>query len=547
MTTRRDAEFSHASERFISALLPSERQDVADAIPRRGESTGDALGMRPGLGLLLGPRLITGSHRIMSYLGIDLGTSGLRALLVDDEGVPMGAVERHYAAAHPRSGWSEQDPADWIAALEGAVADLRAAHPAFAGLRGIGVAGHMHGATLLDAKDRVIRPCILWNDTRAHAEAAQLDATEGVRALSGNIVFPGFTAPKLEWVRTNEPEAYARVAKVLLPAAYLNLYLTGTHVADMSDSAGTSWLDTGARDWSDALLGAGHMRRDQMPRLVEGCERAGELRADLVSAWGLDGAVAVAGGAGDNAAAACGIGALSEGEGFLSLGTSGVLLAARDGYCPAPETALHTFCHAVPKRWYQMGVMLSAADSLTWLSSITGTGAAELTGALGDTLLPPGRVRFLPYLSGERTPHNDAEIRGSFTGIGADTTRDDLTRAVLEGVAFGLRDSHEALKASGARIDRLMAIGGGTRSRYWLRLIATVLGVPLDLPKDGEFGAALGAARLGLIAAMGVAPENVMLRPAIGASIKPEAGLRADFDKTYAAFRASYPAIRAIQ
>ncbi|MCP1169133.1 FGGY family carbohydrate kinase, partial [Limimaricola sp. ASW11-118] len=222
----------------------------------------------------------------MSYLGIDLGTSGLRALLVDEAGQPIGSAERAYAAAHPHPGWSEQDPADWIAALDGAVEELRQAHPAFAQLAGIGVAGHMHGATLLDASDRVIRPCILWNDSRAHEEAARLDAIEGVRALSGNIVFPGFTAPKLEWLRAHEPENHARMAKVLLPAAYLNLYLTGEHVADMSDSAGTSWLDVGARDWSEKLLDAGGMRRDQMPRLVEGSAQAGTLRAELAARWG---------------------------------------------------------------------------------------------------------------------------------------------------------------------------------------------------------------------------------------------------------------------
>ncbi|MGX9847428.1 xylulokinase [Limimaricola litoreus] len=483
----------------------------------------------------------------MSYLGIDLGTSGLRALLVDEAGQPIGSAERAYAAAHPHPGWSEQDPADWIAALDGAVEELRQAHPAFAQLAGIGVAGHMHGATLLDASDRVIRPCILWNDSRAHEEAARLDAIEGVRALSGNIVFPGFTAPKLEWLRAHEPENHARMAKVLLPAAYLNLYLTGEHVADMSDSAGTSWLDVGARDWSEKLLDAGGMRRDQMPRLVEGSAQAGTLRAELAARWGLSGRVVVAGGAGDNAAAACGMGALDEGQGFVSLGTSGVLLAARDGYSPAPQTALHTFCHAVPGRWYQMGVMLSATDSLNWLASITGARPAELTAGLGEEILAPGRVRFLPYLSGERTPHNDAAIRGSFTGLGTDTGRDDMTRAVLEGVAFGLRDSHEALKAAGARIERLMAIGGGARSRYWLRLIATVLGVPLDLPKDGEFGAALGAARLGLVAATGARPEEVMTAPEIGERIAPDAGLADAFDAAHARFRQAYPAIREIQ
>lgn len=483
----------------------------------------------------------------MSYLGIDLGTSGLRALLVDESGMPVGSAEAHYTVSNPRSGWAEQDPQDWIDALEQAVAALRGRHPEFAALRGIGVAGHMHGATLLDGANRVLRPCILWNDTRSHAEAARLDAAPRVRELSGNIVFPGFTAPKLEWVKDHEPEVYAKVARVLLPAAYLNYYLTGAHVADMSDSAGTSWLDVGARDWSEELLAAGHMRREQMPRLVEGCEKAGELRGDLAAKWGLNGVVAVAGGAGDNAAAACGIGALNEGQGFVSLGTSGVLLAARDGYYPAPETALHTFCHAVPGRWYQMGVMLSATDSLNWLARITGKRPAELTAPLGTQLQAPGRERFLPYLSGERTPHNDAVIRGSFTGLGADTTLDDMTRAVLEGVAFGLRDSAEALRAVGARFEQLLAIGGGAASRYWIKLIATALDVPLALPQAGEFGAALGAARLGLVAATGAEPDTVMTPPEVGEVLEPDTALTGAFNEAYAKFRESYPAVKAIQ
>ncbi len=483
----------------------------------------------------------------MSFLGIDLGTSGLRALLVDETGAPIGSTERHYDVSHPQSGWSEQDPADWIAALDEAVSELKAAFPQFAGLKGIGVAGHMHGATLLDDAGKVLRPCILWNDTRSHLEAAELDATDQVRSLSGNIVFPGFTAPKLEWVRIHEPDVFDRVAKVLLPAAYLNFYLTGDHVADMSDSAGSSWLDVGERDWSDVLLDAGHMRRDQMPRLVEGSEVAGVLRADLAARWGVDGSVTVAGGAGDNAAAACGIGALNEGQGFVSLGTSGVLLAARDGYRPAPETAVHTFCHAVPGRWYQMGVMLSATDSLNWLSQITGKSPQTLSKALGKNLRLPGKVRFLPYLSGERTPHNDADIRGSLTGLGAETTTEDLTQAVLEGVAFGLRDSFEALKATHATLDRLIAIGGGTASEYWLELIATVLDIPLDLPAEGEFGTALGAARLGILAATGAIPEHVITAPVVGRTVQPNKEITVEFQIAYEAFRAAYPAIKSVQ
>jgi xylulokinase len=482
-----------------------------------------------------------------SYLGLDLGTSGIRALLVDADGAPIGSASRSMDVSYPHPGWCEQDPAAWIEALEAAIAELRGKHPEAASIAAIGVAGHMHGATLLDAENRVIRRCILWNDTRSHAEAAALDVLPDVRELSGNIVFPGFTAPKLLWVRGHEPDTFRRIAKVLLPAAYLNFYLTGDHVADMSDSAGTSWLDVGRRDWSERLLAAGGMRRDQMPRLVEGSAQAGVLRADLAARWGLPGEVTVAGGAGDNAAAACGIGALDEGQGFVSLGTSGVVLAARDGYHPDPATAVHTFCHAVPERWYQMGVMLSATDSLNWLSRITGQTPAQLAGSVGDTLRAPGRVRFLPYLSGERTPHNDAGIRGSFTGLGQETGPADLTQAVFEGVAFGLRDSFEAIRGTGAALDSLFAIGGGSASPYWVRLLATVFDVPLSLPAGSEFGAALGAARLGLAARTGAAPGEVMTPPGVSQVVEPDRRLGSAFEDAYRAFGAAYPAIRGIQ
>lgn len=483
----------------------------------------------------------------MSFLGIDLGTSGIRALLIDEHGAPIGSAERHYNVSNPQPGWSEQDPADWVSALEDAVAELQSQFPAFADLKGIGVAGHMHGATLLDASGKVLRPCILWNDIRSELEAAQLDNMDQIRALSGNIVFPGFTAPKLAWVRNNEPEIFAKINKVLLPAAFLNHYLTDDFVADMSDSAGTAWLDVSKRDWSNDLLDAGHMRPNQMPRLVEGSERAGTLRADLARKWGVGRDVAVAGGAGDNAAAACGIGALSEGSGFVSLGTSGVILVARNSYAAAPDAAVHTFCHAVPEHWYQMGVMLSATDSLNWLSRITGKSPADLTGTLGTEVQSPGAVRFLPYLSGERTPHNDSQIRGGFTGLSTGTTTEDLTRAVLEGVAFGLRDSFDALRSTGVDIQSLLAIGGGSASIYWLKLIATVLDTPLLVPSGREFGAALGAAKLGLLAATGRPVSDVLTPPDINETIAPVAGLIATMKDKCQRFRNAYPSLRQIQ
>ncbi|MEP1768399.1 MAG: xylulokinase [Sulfitobacter sp.] len=480
----------------------------------------------------------------MTYLGLDIGTSGLRALLMDSAGGLIGSAEHSYPTAHKTSGWSEQNPADWITAIEVTIAELRATYPAFADLAGIGVAGHMHGAVLLDKDGDVIRPCIMWNDTRSHAEAAALDNTPEFRAISGNIVFPGFTAPKLEWLRTHEPQSYARVAKVLLPAGFVNHYLTGDAVADMSDSAGTSWMDVAARDWSQTLLDASNMRRDQMPRLVEGCAPAGVLRPDLAIQWGLNAPVTLAGGAGDNAAAACGMGVLEEGHGFVSLGTSGVLLLARDSYAPAPDTALHTFCHAVPDRWYQMGVMLSAADSLSWLSKITSTRAQDLTEELGAGLNAPSSTQFFPYLSGERTPHNDAEIRAGFTGLGQNTTRADMTQAVLEGVCFALRDALEAIKSTGGSYTRLYVTGGGSGSDYWLSLLATVLQIPLHVPEGAQFGAALGAARLGMAAATDI-PLAQILRPAPTARIiPPDPALVPAFEAAYARFRAGYPILK---
>ena len=446
------------------------------------------------------------------YLGLDLGTSGLRALLVDGDGVPVGSAVRAYAPVHPYPGWSEQDPADWVTAVDGALGELAGAHPqAMSAVRGIGVSGHMHGATLLDAHGAVLRPCILWNDTRSADEAAELDSAPAVRDLSGNIVFPGFTAPKLLWVARNEPDIFARTATVLLPAAYMNFHLTGERFADMSDSAGTAWLDVGARDWSARLLEVSGMRPDQMPRLVEGCETGGVLRPDLADRWGMARDVIVVGGAGDNAASACGVGAMREGTGFVSLGTSGVVLTGRDGYAPLPESAVHTFCHAVPGQWYQMGVILAATDSLNWLSRVTGASPADLSVELGDTLDGPGALRFMPYLSGERTPHNDSRIRGGFLNIDVGTSRRDMTRAVMEGVAFALCDCAEALKASGARLDSLLAIGGG--------------------------------ARLAMVGAGAGGVDEIMTPPPVRETIAPNAALTGAYQDAYAAWREIYPAV----
>jgi xylulokinase len=479
------------------------------------------------------------------YLGIDLGTSGVKALLIDESRAIVGSAHGELDVSRPHPGWSEQDPADWIRAAEEAVGTLKAEHPkALAAVKGIGLSGQMHGATLLDASDAVLRPCILWNDTRSFAEAAALDADPRFRAVTGNIVFPGFTAPKLVWVKNNEPEIFAKVKKVLLPKDYLRLWLTGEHISEMSDASGTAWLDVSARRWSDELLAATEMDEGHMPSLVEGTEKAGMLKRGLAARWGIDRPAVVAGGAGDNAASACGMGTIGEGHAFVSVGTSGVLFAANAAYLPNPESAVHTFCHALPRTWHQMGVILSATDSLNWLSDITGRSAAELTGELGVALKAPGGVTFLPYLSGERTPYNDAAIRGAFAGLGHESGRQALTQAVLEGVAFAFRDCLEALRKAGTTLDRVTAIGGGSRSAYWLKAIATALGLAVDIPAEGDFGAAFGAARLGLIAAEGADPVVICTSPAISHSVDPDSALTDAYEDAYHRYRALYPAVK---
>lgn len=480
------------------------------------------------------------------YIGLDLGTSGLRALLANEAGAIVATADAAYSVANPHPGWSEQDPSDWIEACQTVMAELKTTHPAeFGAVRGIGLSGHMHGATLVDAAGQVLRPCILWNDTRSAAQAAVLDASPNVRGLSGNIVFPGFTAPKLTWVEENEPEIFGKVAKVLLPKDYLRLWLTGEYAGDMSDSAGTSWLDVGKRDWSEELLDAGHMRLDQMPRLVEGSESSGHVRDQLRADWGMAGPVTVAGGGGDNAVAACGVGCFRDGDGFVSLGTSGVLLAAKNRFAPDPATAVHTFCHAVPDTWYQMGVILAATDCLNWLSRLLGRSPAELAGKLDRPISGPSSILFQPYLSGERTPHNDSAVRGSFVGLDVATSPEDLTQAVMEGVSFALRDNLDALKATGTNLSRILAIGGGAQSRFWLETLATTLNLPLDLPEKGDFGAALGAARLAIAADTGAELSTIMTTPKVAETVEPRVDLVDRYSETHARYRALYPNIKA--
>ncbi|MBR9762400.1 MAG: xylulokinase [Rhodobacteraceae bacterium] len=481
----------------------------------------------------------------MSWLGIDIGTSGIKALLTDPGGRVVAEETVALSRSVPQPGWSEQDPGDWWLATLAAIDGLQAKAPAaLAGLRGIGLSGQMHGATLLDAAGAVLRPAILWNDGRAHEECAALEAAAPeLRAITGNIAMPGFTAPKLLWVARHEPEIFARVAKVLLPKDYLRYRLSGDFFSDMSDAAGTLWLDVAGRRWSEPLLEATGLSRDHMPALAEGSAPAGELTGTLRDRWGITGPVIIAGGGGDNAASACGIGAVTPGRGFVSLGTSGVLFVSNDGFRPNTEGAVHAFCHAVPDTWHQMGVILSAADSLTWLSGLTGRSAAELSALAEAETQVPGEEIFLPYLSGERTPHNDARARGSFAGLSHLSDPARMTRAVMEGVAMALRDCQQALLAGGAEITDLVAVGGGARSRLWLEIVATLLGQEISIPEAGDYGGAFGAARLARLAVTGEDPAEVCAPPPVATRISPRIDLEDAYAAQYLRYRALYPAI----
>lgn len=482
----------------------------------------------------------------MTCLGLDIGTSGVKALLIGGDGTPLGeASAPAVEPVRPKTGWSEQNPADWWTAALGAIDTLKQSHPReLAAVKGIGLSGHMHGATLLGENDDVLRPSILWNDGRSAAECAEMEAAlPSLRDIAGNIAMPGFTAPKIAWVRKNEPDIYQKIKKILLPKAYVRLLLTGEHVEEMSDAAGTLWLDVARRDWSDALLGVTGLTREHMPRLVEGSAPSAQLKSDLAARWGMTGPVIVAGGAGDNAAAACGIGAIRPGEGFVSLGTSGVLFVSNEKFSPNTQGAVHAFCHAIPDTWHQMGVILSATDSLNWLSRITGKKPATLSGEAEAGFEGPGEEIFLPYLSGERTPHNNADARGSFVGLSHSSDTARLAQAVMEGVTFAMRDCQRVLADAGTKIDRLLAVGGGSKSALWLKMLATNLNMEIAVPVDGDFGGALGAARLGLCAATGADPAQVMTMPPIRTTIAPDTALSAAYDQHYRRYRALYEGI----
>lgn len=434
------------------------------------------------------------------YLGIDLGTSGVKAILLSEEGKVIASHGEPLQVNRPHPLWSEQDPASWWSATDAAVLALGQKH-SLSNVRAVGLTGQMHGATLLDKQQNILRPAILWNDGRSAQECRELEASvPNSRQITGNLMMPGFTAPKLKWVAKHEPDVFAQIDKVLLPKDYLRWKMSGVFASDMSDAAGTMWLDVGQRDWSDELLAATGLNRSQMPALFEGSQITGELLASIAQRWHMPVVPVVAGG-GDNAAGAVGVGLYRSGQAMLSLGTSGVYFAVSDGFLSNPESAVHSFCHALPNTWHLMSVMLSAASCLDWVAKLTGlSSVSELLKEVENSAPAEAPLWFLPYLSGERTPHNNPEAKGAFWGLTHEHQRADLCRAVLEGVGFALADGMDVLHATGLKPQRITLIGGGARSTYWRQMLADISGQTLEYRTGGDVGPALGAARLAQIA-----------------------------------------------
>jgi xylulokinase len=473
------------------------------------------------------------------YLGIDIGTSSVKAVLMDDGGAVAAIANAPLSISRPRELWSEQNPDDWWSATNAAVNQL---DPALRRrVKAIGLSGQMHGATLLGADNRPLRPAILWNDGRSAAQCAALEASiPNLGQITGNRAMPGFTAPKLDWVRENEPEVFAHVKTVLLPKDYVRLCMTGDKASDMSDSAGTLWMDVAARDWSDVMLAATGLDRSHMPKLYEGNAVTGVLRAECAEAWGM-GRVPVVAGGGDNAAGAVGVGVVNAGEAFLSLGTSGVLFLANSGYSPNPAGGVHSFCHALPNRWHQMSVILSAASCVDWAVKLCGLpDAAALFASIEARGAPSSSEVFLPYLSGERTPHNNPDAKGVLFGLTHESDAAAIGQAVLEGVAFAFRDGMDALTDTGAALDTITVIGGGARSAYWGKILASVLGRPLIYRDGGEVGPALGAARLAQLGKTGGPIEDICPAPPIRAVIEPDDRLSDTYAAKLPMFRSLY-------
>ena len=481
------------------------------------------------------------------YIGIDLGTSAMKLLLTDETGSILNAVTREYPLHFPQQGWSEQDPADWWNACILGIPELLSGFDK-GRVAGIGVAGQMHGLVALDEQDEMIRPAILWNDGRTAEETEWLNTVIGKNKLSaytGNIAFAGFTAPKLLWMQKHEPEHFAQIARIMLPKDYLNYRLTGVHACDYSDGSGMLLLDVEHKRWSKEMLDICHVSESQMPKLFESYEVIGTVLPEVAKTLGIPETVKVIAGAGDNAAAAVGTGTVGNGACNISLGTSGTIFISSDSFGVDPMNGLHAFAHA-DGHWHLMGCMLSAASCNKWFcEEILYTAdypkeQTDMEAKLGDN-----RVFFLPYLMGERSPINDVNARGTFVDLSLDTTRRDMVQAVMEGVAFAIRDSFEVAKAIGVRIERSKLCGGGAKSPVWRRMLCNILNIPLDLPQTeqgpGYGGAMLAMVGTGLFASVRDCADALVQ---VKETIFPDPALAAKYEKRYQQFKRIYPAVK---
>lgn len=479
------------------------------------------------------------------YLGIDLGTSAVKAVIAADDGALLAQASHELSVSAPQAGWREQVPDDWWAATQSCLEGLREkAGDNWKRISAIGLSGQMHGAVLLDTDRRPLRPAILWNDGRSAAQCAQLmEKMPDIASICGTQAMPGFTAPKIMWVKEHEPEIYDRIAHILLPKDYVRLQLTSVLATDMADAAGTMWLDQEKRAWSDTLCDVSQTDPDWLPTCLEGTSTSGRLADEAARDLGLPEGIPVAAGGGDAATGAVGIGAVSPGDAFISLGTSGQLFTCNDRYTPAPEGALHSYAHCVPDRWFQMAAMLNGASPLAWFAGICGVSVGDLldeaAGRSSDRV-----PLFLPYLAGERTPHNDPLIRGSFSGLSGDTRRADMTLAVVEAIAYSFCDARDALAKSGTTLSTPSAIGGGARSGLVLQTMSDALGFPIERRSGAETGPSLGAALLGGVASGGLNTADLARKPPVETVFQPDPDRRDYHQERLEKYRLLYRAIK---
>ena len=482
------------------------------------------------------------------YIGIDLGTSGVKTILIDYNQDILATAHSALTVQSPQDGFNEQDPNSWIKATEICLAELKKQKSKeFSNTISIGISGHMHGATIIDDQGKVIRPCILWNDTRAFKECEEFENQDfDVRNISGNIAMPGFTAPKINWLIKNESENFRKIFKVLLPKDYLRYYLTGEFFSDMSDASGTLWMDIKNRQWSEQLLEISKLNINHMPKLVEGNQEAGMLSSKLKEKFNFNKNVIVVGGAGDNAASAAGLGVVEENQSFISLGTSGVFFTPTSNFLMNTKDAVHSFCHCLPNKWHLMSVMLSASNCLDWICSLTGNNIADAlknienySSNLENIFNAP---YFLPYLSGERTPHNDPHARGSFHYLKTTTDKSAMQYAVLEGISFGIFDGFNSIQSVNQKFDDIFVVGGGSKSSYWLNLLSSILNRKLSICEQSEFGAALGVARLAMFADKQVEDKNSIIKKInIKKSFQPSEKNISSLEKRYLIWKELYP------